>query len=362
MAVTSFGGTILIPSPITPSAAAPAFAAISTMSAGTHKTAYIIRAPKAGTLDWFEARQHANTNNPDNGLRFSFQNMSLTTGDPDGTQDQYRAVTAGFGAGAWLVPPGVMTSDGTDTGTKRTVVLGEILCCVVEFESFVAGDSIQMSAIAAPNSSSGHGTNSKYIDAFGASWTKAADYAPIALKYSDSTYGILLPSVPAVTINTRTFGSGASPNIRGILFEAVEPWQVCGAWVRIDGDGDFEVRLYDSADTLLADQSSDLNNRQNTAGNTVFLEFDTLVELVQGDDYRLVIVPSSATTVSIYDYNVSTAALRSAFPFGASRQSTVGPVGTWVDLDTNYGPEMGLIVNGRTTASGGGTRGYFSVG
>lgn len=361
MAVVEFASPVLVPPPLSPAVAAPAFASIGSMTAGTHKTAYIIRAPKAGTLDWFEARQHANTNNPDNGLRFSFQGVSLATGDPDGTQDEYRAVTAGFAAGAWLVPPGVMTSDGTDTGTKRTVTRGELLACVVEYENFVAGDSVQMSAISAVNSSSSHGLNAQYVDFFGAAWTKAADYAPIALKYNDSTYGIVHPAYPITVVNTRTFGSGSSPNHRGIYFQVPVAWRVIGAWVRIDMDGDADVILYNSSDTVLASASHDLNVRQNTAGNTTYFWFDAAVTLAISTNYRLIVKPTTATNVSIYDYDVSTAALRAALPFGTYRQSSTGAPGGWTELDTNYGPEMGLIIDGTDVAAES-TKGYFAIG
>ena len=97
---------------------APAYSS-GTLNASADKYAFIVQCPKAGTLDTFEWRTGAVTNNPDNGIRCSFQTVDATTGYPDGVQDQYRDITGTISANTWQVP-GLITSDGTDVGTKRT--------------------------------------------------------------------------------------------------------------------------------------------------------------------------------------------------------------------------------------------------
>lgn len=114
------------------------------IDAAGEKVAIVFRAPKTGTLDRAEFKLDAVTQAPVSGLRVSFQDVGAADGNPDGTQDQFRTVPQGsISAGAWVVP-GLMTSDGTDGGTKRSVTKGDLIAFVVEFDSFAAGDSLEV--------------------------------------------------------------------------------------------------------------------------------------------------------------------------------------------------------------------------
>jgi len=100
---------------------------------------------------WFPARTGSKTINKvhfrfgavtkagGSGLQVSLQDVSLTAGppaQPDGVVDQYRAIANGeatFAANTWYTS-GLLTSDGTDTGTKRTVNFGDLVACVLEYD------------------------------------------------------------------------------------------------------------------------------------------------------------------------------------------------------------------------------------
>src|SRR5262245_35066085 len=192
-------GPYFLPDPIRTNSNGLAFVTTNGLiDAAAEKDAFIFEAPKAGTLDMFEFSLGAVTQAPTNGLKCSFQDVSGSTGDPDGVIDQFRTVTGGLSAGAW-VAPGLITSDGTDTGTKRAVAKGDLLACVIEFASFSAGDSLSLNTITASRDSI---NQRPYPDYFTAAWAKFASAIPVmALKYSDGTYAHVPGLVAHKTIN-----------------------------------------------------------------------------------------------------------------------------------------------------------------
>ena len=119
MTLTAVKGGLWVPTIIGALAnAAPAFVGL-TIDGAAEKVAVFFQVPKTGTLDAFEFRLGTVTQAPTNGLRCSFQDLSATTGFPDGTQDQYRDVTSGLTQDTWIVPE---TSQTTEKTAGRGVV------------------------------------------------------------------------------------------------------------------------------------------------------------------------------------------------------------------------------------------------
>ena len=104
---------------------APAFISVFTLTASTHKVAWVIRAPKTGTLNRFGVRLGTVANTPDNGIRFSFQDVTISTGAPDEVQDQFADVTTGLVTDAWCEPTTFLGASGTGSGAKRSVTAGD---------------------------------------------------------------------------------------------------------------------------------------------------------------------------------------------------------------------------------------------
>lgn len=326
-------------------AGAPGYTA-DTMAASGARVAMLIGIDQAGTLDWFEFRTGAVTNNPDNGIRFSFQNINPADGNPDGTQDQFRDWTGTLSANTWQVPPGVMTDDGTDGGAKRVVSAGDRLFCVVDFVSFVAGDSFQVT---------NYGVNTflNYYVAVhnGSSWSKQIDVIPtIALKYADGTYKPVHPLgavFPMATINTRTFNSGSTPDERAVRFTLDAPMRVAGVWVRIDLDAAADVVLYDTGGSVVASGSLLATERASTAGLPVFVPFVSRPTLTAGAVYRVAVKPTTTSNVSVYDYAVASAARLAGAPTGATwYSSTRTDAGSWTDDDTIVPSWTALVIDG----------------
>lgn len=341
-------GPYLLPDPIRTGSNGVAFITTNGLiDAAAEKFAFIFDYPKDGTIDTIEFSLGAVTQAPGNGLKVSLQDVSASTGDPDGVVDQFRVVTAGLTPGAW-VAPGLITSDGTDGGVKRTVTKGLQGAAVGEFASFSAGDSLSLSTI---NSSADSFHQRPYPDYFTAAWAKSsAAISSVALKYSDGSYAHIPGFVAYKAINTRTFGSGSSPNERALYFKSPVPLRVGGAWVRIavtSAAADFTITLYDSDGvTPLATATVDASLLVTTVGRNGVFRFASDVTLAANTFYRLAIKPTTATTIAITDFDVNTAAIMDAHECGQSMYaSSRTGAGAWTEVTTTR-PHMGLLVTG----------------
>lgn len=326
----------------TTTAGVPAFSNF-TIDASGERVAYVFRVPKSGTLNKFEVFLRAVTNNPDNGLRFSFQDVD-SSGDPDGTQDQYRDITSALTAG-WLAP-GLMTSDGTDNGTKRAVTAGQLLACVIEFVTFVASDSVGFGGI------SGYSTifgmhNLHYVNERSAAgvWTKSlTEGASFALTYSDGTYGLIPWWFPATAFNTHTLNTGTTPDEAGMYFEVPMACTVNGAWVRMDLDGPATLKLYQGP-TLLKSVSLYSSQRATTNGTPLWVPFGS-VDLQANVAYRVTVLPTSTTSLAIYSLDVNTNGLLASMDAVSTWYMTQRTdAGAWTDTNTRR-PIMGLSFTG----------------
>jgi len=325
-----------------------------TINAVNDKFAFIFPVPKSGTLDKFECRIVTVGDNPNNGLRFSFQNISATSPDPDGTQDQFRDMTGTITTG-WKVP-GLLTSDGTDGGVKRTVVAGDLLCCVVEFVSFVAGDSVTFAQLTNGGVSI---PNNLYVNsaATGTYVPNTSNSPCVALLYDDGTYAQFnFICWPVIAIEEATFNSGSTPDEKGGKFTLPAEMQTVGFWMIADIDSVADVVLYDSVDGVIDTFSLDPDLRSLTA-TAVFAGYwpGGPHTLTAGATYRIVLKPTSGSNVILNILQLAGAAYRACLPLGTDWQYTNRTnAGAWSD-DTTRLPSFGLLIDGVTlTPSGGG--------
>jgi len=353
MAITALPGPI--PMPGLYAIGATAYAT-TTIDATAEKVAWIFQVPRTGTLEWFEFRIGTFTQCT-NGLRLSFQDVSVTAGEPDGTLDQFCDITSGLAANTWQTPPHALTHDGTGGGTKRSVTAGQWLACVVQFVSFAASDSLLVSRTLSPATDS-----SMYAIDFVASWTTRPGPLVLALKYSDGTYSPVstYPSGPWKTLNTQTFNSGSTPDERGIVFVLPMAMRVVGAWLRGDLDQVCDLVLYDSSDAVLASYTNDPDIRGTTTGQCLSYLFATSVTLTAGATYRLVLKPTTGSSVVLYDADVESSARLQAMATGVNWYGTSRTnAGAWTDTDTTVA-FLGLIVDGVDTTVGSGGGGAFT--
>jgi hypothetical protein len=326
------------------------------IDAAAEKLAFVVRAPKAGILH--KVRFRTTTVGTGDTLKVSFQDLDTATGAPDGTPDQFRTIVIADADDNASLVTGILSSDGTDGGTKRTVARGELLCVVFEFDSWVAGN-ISLSSRATVNVA---GTSSEsYCTHFTAAWVRSVSALPrMALEYSDGTYEAIPYVCPAVAgIATETYGTGTTPDERGLIFQLPFAAKVGGFWVAINRAAAFDIKLYDSdGSTVLESQSF----AAASAGTVLIMHtyFDSEITLSKDTSYRMTVLPTTATTVSLMVGSYSVAAVLDALPGGQECHYTSRTdAGAWTEATTKR-PLMGLILSelddGVSVGGGGGLK------
>jgi hypothetical protein len=335
------------------------------IDASTEKAAYVFRAPKTGTLDKFEWRAGAVSINASSVIRCSFQDVGAADGNPDGTQDQYRDVSgASITANTWIVP-GLLTNNGADGGTKRSVTIGDMLAIVIEYQTFTAADSVAVSTVNSP----GQYIGSPYSDHYTGTWAHqyAASGGVFALKYDDGTYEHVLGAVyPASALNGPSFNSGSTPDERGLKFKLPVPFKLRGCYFRAGLFANCDIVLYDSdGSTPLATvtHDGDYQGFSSSYAQQNYVTFPSEVTGAKDTYYRLVVKPTSVSNVILYDFEVSAAAIMDAIEGGQNFHYTQRTdAGAWTDTTTKR-PFISLLVSAADDgAGGGGTAGGLLIG
>jgi len=359
MALATIAGGLLLPAPpqyINNSGAVFSFLIDDT----AEKVAMGYVVPKTGTLSKVGFVLGTVTQAPTNGLRVSFQDRDVTTGDPDGTQDQYRDVTSGLSTGAWI-ETGILTSNGTDGGTKRSVTAGDYIFVVIEFTSFNASDSLNIGA-GLGGFTRGSFLHSSCVDAFTAAWAKSVSYqVNVYLEYDDGTT-VHVPGVyPTLTAQT-TLGisTATNPDIVALIVTPTFSCRAVGAWVfgAHGSDDQITLKLYDTnGSTVLGTTATfdeDWGTESGVAGMVGFFTGGG-VTLAAGSTYRVAVVPSSGTfTLSYAVQDTNKAKVWDAWELGQmAHWSQQTDAGAWTE-NTLRRPFLGLILDQLDDGAGGG--------
>lgn len=338
MAITDLP-TLLLPAP------APATdGANIIIDASGEKVACVFRAPRTGTLDLFEFRLQAAASAPASGLRLSFQSLDLATGYPDGTQDQFRVVTAGLAANAWVTPPGALTDDGTDSGVKRLVTAGDLMACVVEFEAWAAGNSVVPNGIGSDRFPAGFPYTCWYTSA----WSRNGSFGCV-LKYDDGSYAAVPGTFPFKAITQLNYSNASTPDEAGVRFAPAIGCRVRGViWALVAHVGDCEITLYDADDVVLASTTSDKDAGTGSAAAYMFGP----VELAPGQVYRITAKPTSANLVGFLRLQAEDNARLAAWAGENYYWTERTDGGAWTDRDA-YCTPLSLMIDGIEAGGGG---------
>jgi len=297
--------------------------------------------------------------------------VSLTTGDPSDTPTAQatntfitKAITTGDSDD--FIYSGAFTAD-------ASVTKGDLLAaCFINPGSSPA--SMTFSQV------TDSGWSFPYYTLFTGTWAKAGISAVLLLEYDDGAVEIPLGHVAMGTasaggVNANTVGTGTTPDVIGARLQFPGPVRVDGGWVWVDGDGDFDVYLVDeswdgTSGDALAVASFDANARAGSGANIYNVEFTAGVDLTAATNYRMLVVPTSATTMSVYDYPVLDAEVLGAQPLGANFHLTTAKDPNDDTDFTNYNsgtfrvPWMGLHIAGIGDDVGGAgpTRPPFIIG
>jgi hypothetical protein len=350
MAIQSIGGYGL-PFPAWPTllATTPAFVNF-TIDANGEKAAIIFAASAAKAIHKVHFRTGTVTTGGTLDIRVETVD-NAANGDPTGTlwaaTTNGSSVVAGTDDNVWKSV--TLTAD-------ATVSIGNIVALVA-----VCGSPGSLSLLGFGDQSTGF----PYGDLYTGTWTKNLVLPIMVPEYSDGSFepifGLSDTGDPVTT--TSTFNSGSTTNRRGNRFTLPFPARAKGCWVWADTDGDYTVILYDTDGTTPLATTASVNNfqRQANAASIHLYPFTTTASLAAGSMYRLAIVPSSVTNVTVYDVAVVSAAMLDMFPGGQNCHLDIYTSGAWVNTTTAR-TYLGVFLDGFDDGAQTGGGGGFIIG
>jgi len=209
----------------------------------------------------------------------------------------------------------------------------------------------------------------------GGTWTNGgADYTPyLTLKLSGGTYALLPNTFGSSGVNKTTFNNTTSVRKRGSAFTprfsgTVSGWEMWGGGVAAS---DFTIELRTTGGTLLASWSADKDygnyyNASTNYGSFVRGYFGATVDVTAGTTYDLLLVPGSATNMTVVTASIMTADANSiqALPGQADNVQVEIDSGSVRTTDATKWPLMNLLFShlddGAGSGGGGGGLTYLA--
>lgn len=281
-------------------------------------------------------------------LTLSLQDVSLTTGMPDETQDQSVTIAnASIVTGNWFE---------ATLGAARTVTAGDLLAVVWEFLNFVATASVVIASLGAqtanqicyPALKSGAGPTWAFI-------TAAASQVPnVVLGFDDGTYGTLLGAGGWSIFSGGTISTGTGTKEAGNRIVSAFPGIIEGVWAFLDLDGDASLNLYEAlpdltGEALMQTIAIDKDVRSQTNNRLVWLPFPAEIPMKPNWTYYVTLIPTTATAVTYATVGVNTAGYLAAFSGGAEivnvSRGTAGAGNAWSVLSSTRAM-MGVRMRG----------------
>lgn len=293
-------------------------------------------------------------------LTVSLQDQALVIpNQPDETQDQYRAIAnADITANTWFTS-GLITSDGTDTGSKRTVAYNERIAVVIEFDGGgrLGSDSFVVSGLA------GSATSNIVSNCLktGGSWAVIAGVAVVLFEFSDGTFGTLQNARPVSAINTHTYKQDTgTADEYALEFQVPWPCKVDGGWAFLTvaaATADYDIILYDGT-TPMASGSVSIDGGEHSSANNRYAIFGFAAEvtLAANTTYRLAFKPTQTTSnISVISIDVAAAGHFQAHPGGTAFQYTTRlDSGSWASPTTTRRLMAGVRISALDDAASAG--------
>lgn len=124
----------------------------------------------------------------------------------------------------------------------------------------------------------------------------------------------------------RTFNNTSTPDVRGNKITVPYKCRVSGCHILADFDGDAAIKMFASdGATLLASVSVDAEIRASANAERINIKFDTAVDLDAGAVVYLVVEPSTATNISLYDLSFERSDLKGVYCANAVSVSAKDP-------------------------------------
>lgn len=281
------------------------------------RIALCVRVPRSGILEG--VRIGLSTCTAPQDVRVAFQDIAAATNLPDNVEDQYRVEPASKFVTNAIFESGLITSDGTDGGGRRTVTAGEMLAVTMRWDG--ASGTLITPALYDVNASPQLYCHPNYTTRWGGSgnWFGSEINPPcLDLVYEG---GIVestgwLSAFASVLQNAHTPAS--SPDEYALYFIPKFTGTVnrLGAWWNLLSTSvDVEWTIYDAAGNVM-ERLAQPNNEQGFTGRVpCWSPYFGDVLLQRGLEYRISVRPTTAANLYAPTSSL-TAGKRLAHPFG----------------------------------------------
>lgn len=342
-------------------------ATTATLDANGEYVAFILQAPKTGTIE--RVHFHATTVTADgDGLRVRIETVVVTDGLPSGT-------LVGGSSEVTIVTTTPNSWNRSGAGLAAAVTKGDIIA--VQLMSPAAGTTFNgiirssFSGYVGPTLSIGpNGLFPYIVNAVPTAAKAVPGGMVVALEYDDGTTPYIEAAIPASSIVSTGFNSTSTPDERGNLFQVPVPCRVVGVYHQSLPGGttqSYDLVIYNGADVAIATVSRDADIiRQIAGGQSEVALFPTPVALSALTNYRLVMKPTVTTSLSQTQQVIDTATggtrLREAVVGGTTWQLTTrADAGAWTETPDTIAC-LGLIIDQFDDGAGGGAAAVPRIG
>jgi hypothetical protein len=323
-----------------------------TIDATGEYIAWILQAPKSGTIDRLHFNANTVTANGD-GLRIRAETVDMTTGMPSGTlvggSSEVTHATTAVGWNRHTGALGAAVSKGDFIALKLVSPSGTTFNGLIRRGH---GGGNWPSLVAA--------FHNHYVVEATPTPTKNSGGYPrcIAIEYSDGTCPPLFYAVPDESASNTTFHVDSTPDEAGGLFTMPFKARVCALCGEFDQDGNYDCIIYDSANNVVVSQSVDKDTAVSTQHVGTYIPLTTPGTLEAGQQYRIVVKPTTTTAVGVYKRVLNTSIggtrLREAYTGTGQNfkwtQRTDG--GAWTDTDDSFA-DIGMLLDQLDDGAGG---------
>ena len=318
------------------------------IDAASEKVAGVFQACKTGTINKIGFGTGTVTTGADLDVRL--ETVSTTDGDPSGT-----LATANSNATQTVADTNDNTWFLTTLTAGHAATQGDVLAAVVVNDPTTPGN-MQIRTGPATQLMGSVGIAFKVLDHFTTAWTKQNDNHSFYIEYDDATT-CAVGSMPIASQTETSFGTSSAADEIGNIFQFPFKADVCGAWVPVEWNAaDFDVILYDSdgstaLQTLVLDGNLGVNRVNNDYFS--FFLFSGSSTLSANTNYRIVLKPTTTSTIAIDEFNVNSATIMDAFDGGQEVHKTSrADAGAWTQTTTSR-VNIGILMCGFDDGAGG---------
>jgi hypothetical protein len=326
-----------------------------TIDASAEKVALVFPVPYTGNIRYID-----------------FNLSTVTTGDTlygviTTVDTSGNCTTTGYGGmstGTVAIANGATGAHQIQLASDASATKGDIVCAVIGFDSFVAGNMV----VRMLQSANGTRVGLPYVNHFTASWSKQSGvYGCIGIGYSDGSYHYIANTAPAnngdpLTYNG-SYSSSSTPDEKALKFKFAVGVSVKGVLIDMVGPassaGAYEVKLYDSDGTAVLSTTTITGILGSGATGWTQVHFSDSFTLTADTYYRVSVEPTTANALTVAVWKSSAAAQMDQISGGQNfHYSSRSDDGSWTD-DTTGRPAISLIVDQIHDGSGGAGGGNF---